>query len=319
MNKVSIIIPCFNIEKYISDCLDSILKQTHQEYEIILIDSSTDSTPEIIEKYRKRFPERIKYFYQKPTGPSHARNFGISVSSGDFICFLDSDDMLYENSLEKRLMRFEKDDELSLVFTNASILVENNPEKISYKDIVGRFYEGFIFCELMINNFICTSTVLIKKEVLKKLGNFNENLKNTEDYELWLRISRNNFKFGFVDEYLTYYRIRKGSLSENNIRNVETLLNIFNRYYNNKLYNNEEEKKIIENNIKRFHSDYFIIKAKTLIISGEYKQAARMYLKIFKYNKFNLKYYLVLLLLFTFPEILLRILNKRKNHRGFDY
>ena len=98
MKDISIIVPIYNAEKYISKCLDSIINQTKKELEIILInDGSTDRTEEIIKKYQDK---RIRYFKNKNQGIGKTRNFGIDKAKGKYLLFLDSDDFLVENACE---------------------------------------------------------------------------------------------------------------------------------------------------------------------------------------------------------------------------
>lgn len=319
MIKVSIIIPSLNVEKYVSDCLDSILNQSYQDYEIIFIDSSIDSSPEIIAKYIEKYPDKIKYFFQEKQGPSAARNFGIIKSIGKYIVFLDADDKLDKFSLEKRFKKIESDEKIMLVYSDTFILLNDDLIKTQYKNIVGNFYEGYAGSQMIINNFICTSTVLLKKEVFDKVGLFDEALPCVEDYELWLRICLNKFKIGMLDEPLTYYRIRKGSLSEDNTKRIETLINVFNKIKNN--YNNldDNELLLVENNIQRYHKEYFIFLTKDSIMDRNYKLAKKYYSYIYKFNRTNLKYFTICLIIKIFPEFLRIFLKNRANHRGFKY
>lgn len=315
--KVSFVIPCYNVENYISECLNSILSQSYSNIEIVIVDSSTDNTKEVIKNFEiKTGNEKIKYFYQEGKGPASARNFGIEMSNGDYIAFLDADDLLCPDSIQKRIKLFESEGSVGMVYSNAYIMNENKLLQTTFRDIVNGSHEGHVFEKLIKNNFICTSTVLVSKSVLEKVGVFDESLKNAEDYGLWLRISGYGYSIGLVDEPLTYYRIRKGSLSENNLRNTEYLISLFNKMKLQAENFSTKERKLIDNNIKRFHADYFIIKAKKLIVEGEYNEALKCYLKLHKLKGFDIKYYIVLVILKFFPGLLGYVLKKRKSHRG---
>lgn len=318
MHKVSVIIPCYNAEKYIAECLDSIINQTYKNIEIVIVDSSMDKTSFIINEYIEKYPGKIKYFYQNGKGPSAARRYGIEKATGDFIAFLDSDDIYVKDSVEIKLNKFFNDNQLSLVFSDAFIIYEKELLNYNYKKIVGKYFEGHVFKDLIINNFICTSTVMLKKEILNTTGNFNEKLKNVEDYELWLRISR-KYKIGLVDIPLTYYRIRKGSLSDENLNNIEALICVFNKMKNNSGEFNNEINLLIKNNLERYHGEYFIVKTKKSIKSKDYNKARILYHKIYKYNRTNPKYYFIIIMLYLFPHLIGYFLNFKKNHRGFRY
>src|SRR3972149_4226240 len=113
---VSIIIPTYNSDKFISEALCSVLRQTCTDYEIIVIDDgSTDRTKDIIEK---TFPE-VRYFYIPNQGVSRARNYGIRRARGEFIAFLDADDLWLPEKLEKQLKVFKADQEIMMVFTES--------------------------------------------------------------------------------------------------------------------------------------------------------------------------------------------------------
>ena len=127
MKDISIIIPIYNAEKYINKCLDSILKQTKKELEIILInDGSTDNTEKIIKTYQDK---RIKYFKNDNHGIGYSRNFGINQSTSKYIMFLDSDDYLETTACEELFNKAEKDN-LDIVISDFYKVFNNNIEEI---------------------------------------------------------------------------------------------------------------------------------------------------------------------------------------------
>ena len=110
MPKVSVIIPTYNRAEYLPDAIDSVLAQTFRDFEVIIIDDgSTDNTREIIEKYIKRYPQIIRPFYQMNSGASVARNKGIEEARGEYIAFLDSDDVWLSKKLERQVSVLERD------------------------------------------------------------------------------------------------------------------------------------------------------------------------------------------------------------------
>lgn len=116
MRKISIIIPVYNTQKYIKKCLDSVINQSYENKEIIVVnDGSTDDSEKIIDEYAKSF-ENIRYFYKQNGGLSDARNFGIAKATGDYLCFIDSDDYISNN-----------------LFENISKYIENDLDIIKYK------------------------------------------------------------------------------------------------------------------------------------------------------------------------------------------
>ena len=102
MPKVSMIVPVYNVEKYIGKCLESIVNQTFKNIEIIVVnDGSTDNSQEIINEYEKKYPNLLKSYEKENGGLSDARNYGLEKANGDYICFVDSDDFLAIDLLEK--------------------------------------------------------------------------------------------------------------------------------------------------------------------------------------------------------------------------
>ena len=209
---VSVIIPTYNRADYLKLALKSVLEQTHKNIEVLVADDgSTDNTAEIVLSFNE---PRIKYFYQKNTGtPGAARNFGLRKASGDYVAFLDDDDMWLPEKLEIQVDYLRKHPEYYLVYSNAWIIDENGVRKgLLVKS--ESFKEGEIFEELVKSNFIPQPTVLMRRDIFENIGFFNENpsLKAVADYEYWLRVSL-HFKIGFVKEPLAMYRVHSKAMS----------------------------------------------------------------------------------------------------------
>lgn len=316
-DKVSIVIPSYNVEEFLPDCLESIFAQTYENTEVVIVDSSTDSTPRIVDKYVDRFGEsRIKMFPQEKSGPAAARNFGILHCTGEYVAFLDGDDKLCIDSVEKRLRKMKETENCGLVYTDAFVLNQDIMFDKSYSEIVDGSCEGQVFSRLIRNNYVCTSTAMAPRKVLQEVGMFDEGLKNAEDYGLWLKISGKGYNVGFINEKLSYYRIRKGSLSDDNLKNAEYLIALFTKLKTESEDFSEEVRALIDRKIERHMSDYHIIKTKRYILEGRYDDASIEYGLISEKNKSNLKYRFISLLLKFNPGILKRVLEGRKNHRG---
>jgi len=188
---ISVIIPTFNRASFLEGAINSILNQTYQKFEIIIVDDgSTDNTKDILKKFPK-----IRYFYQKNSGVSVARNLGIKKSKYDYIAFLDSDDEWREEKLKLQVQFLKDNPKISIIHTNETWL--RNGKEIKKKRYQSKPF-GFCFLENLDFCKIGTSTVLIKKSLLKEVGYFDENLKICEDYDLWLRISK-IYEIGYIN------------------------------------------------------------------------------------------------------------------------
>lgn len=203
-NLISIIIPAYNAEKYIKETIDSALEQTHKNIEIIIVnDGSTDNTENIIKSYTD---DRIKYFKQKNSGLAGiARNTGIRQANGDYIAFLDADDIWVKDKLKKQIKIL--DNTTALVYSDGEISGATHKNGKKFSDF-SKFYRGRVFHNLIKNNFIPTSSVVVKRKALGDVGIFSEDkkLRVGEDYDLWLRISK-KYKINYCDEILFKYRI----------------------------------------------------------------------------------------------------------------
>ena len=168
---VSIIVPCFNGEKYIKRCLDSILNQSYKDFEVIFVnDGSTDKTDEIIREYLS--DGRVRYFKQNNKGIGATRNFGISKANGDFITFLDVDDYFTDDAIEK-MANFSLKNDLDIVVTDYYVYDKNVKQyKIKDFDITNVKDNPNIIVDI---NFAPWGK-LYKKDLIKNIE-FEENLK----------------------------------------------------------------------------------------------------------------------------------------------
>ena len=204
--KFSVIIPVYNREKYIKRAIESVLKQTYKNFELIVVDDgSTDDTPNIIKNYP------IKIITQKNLGVSAARNAGIKASNGQIIAFLDSDDEWKKEKLMSHYKFFKKNKNFKIHQTDEIWIKDGkflNKKKIHQKK------EGFIFYDSLHLCLISPSAVAIKKELFEEVGLFREDFEVCEDYELWLRITK-KYPVGYSDEKLVIkYGGHKDQLSK---------------------------------------------------------------------------------------------------------
>lgn len=201
MKTVSVIIPVYNHADRIGRCLESVLSQTYRQLEIIIVDDgSTDNLVQMV----KPVWNQIKLIHQENMGQGAARNAGVRVARGDWVAFLDSDDLWDPRKLEVQMNYLEQTD-YEWVHNRTRILPE-----LEVPQYFGDWFQGErsgkVAKQLLSTNFICTSSVVIRKSILVDVGGFSEDreLQNFEDYELWLRIAA-LVPIGYVDEPLTFY------------------------------------------------------------------------------------------------------------------
>jgi len=215
--KVSIICPSFNgaSRGYLKQAIESVLRQSFESYELFIIDDgSTDHTREVCEPYLE--DSRVLYIFQPNGGPASARNTGISASTCELICFLDDDDVWKPEKLQKQLEfiqnRLSGVNNWGLIFTWLE-LIDEQGEVISYR---GHHQEGRLYRSLLFGNTVdATSSVLIRREVFDNVGLFDESFENCQDWDMWLRISKEYMIFP-VKEYLVQHREHRDRISFDN-------------------------------------------------------------------------------------------------------
>jgi len=188
--KVSVVIPAYNHERYVGEAIQSVLDQTFQDLELIIInDGSTDNTETEILKFKD---ERIRYFSQENRGLSATLNRGIELARGEYFNFLPSDDAFLPEKLATQLKAFEESKEIGVVFSY-QLVVDGEGKEIKDDPIIDWFTVPFetkeeIFPALFERDFLSVPTALIRMECFKKIGLFDESLKTAQDYDLWMRI-----------------------------------------------------------------------------------------------------------------------------------
>ena len=211
--KVSVIVLTYNRAHMVSEAIDSILNQTFKDFELIVVDNeSVDNTEEVIKSYTD---ERIRYFRHQNNGlVAVNRNYGISKANGEYIAFCDDDDLWMPEKLERQVKLLDLNKELGLVYSDSYIMDENGNLERDTSLSSSRLLRGNVFDKLFQSNFIPMLTVMIRREVLSKVGGFDPKYIIAQDYDLWLRIAE-HYPIDFTEEPLAKYRIHGGSVSRN--------------------------------------------------------------------------------------------------------
>ncbi|XOB40746.1 MAG: glycosyltransferase family 2 protein [Candidatus Nealsonbacteria bacterium] len=207
LKKISVIIPSYNSGKFLNGAIESVVKQTYKNLEIIINDGSTDNTEEVLKGFNNK---RIKYIRLKENsgGSAVPRNAGLKATKGKYIAFLDSDDEWLPEKLEKQLDLFKKSvfgKQLGFVACHAIIIKDD-------KRFIHKIpnYRGNIIEEILSSCFVFSaSSVLLKREVIIS-ERFDKNFKFAPDWDTWIRIAR-EYDFDFVSEPLFKYYIHKNN------------------------------------------------------------------------------------------------------------
>ena len=185
MPKVSVIIPTFNRAGLIARAIRSVTVQHYRDFEILVIDDgSTDETEEVA----RSFGKKIRYCFKENEGAGRARNYGLLKARGEYIAFLDSDDLWLPEKLSLQVTLLDRSRQTGLVYTDIKSFSELGTSEKSYFQYT-KPYSGYIFRQLFMKNFIPTSTVMVRRHCFEKVGIFKKDQPHAEDYDMWLRIA----------------------------------------------------------------------------------------------------------------------------------
>lgn len=316
---VSVIIPVYNVEKYLKKCLNSVLKQTYNNCEIIIVnDGSLDNSQSIIENYAKKH-KRIKYFIKSNGGLSDARNYGLSKAKGEYIAFLDSDDYFEKDMIETMIKYMEKEN-YDIVFCDINNVYENNNIK--------KVYCNYNLSSEMDKNYLMSAPMACNKIYKRNVFDNDFMFKKGvlyEDLELIPSLVIKTTKIGYVDKSLYNYYQRSGSIMKQKKFNprtddiflvLDSMVERFKKYNKFEIYKNEIEYLFIEHLLYsaslRFISFNKVRKAKINIILTILKEKYPNWKNNKYYQKKSIKFKLVCNLVYYKQFSLLNILNKLK-------
>jgi teichuronic acid biosynthesis glycosyltransferase TuaG len=215
--KVSIIMPAFNSSKTIKDAVESVKGQSFENWELIVIDDeSTDETASIMNIY-VRANSRIKLIkLDKNGGLPNARNQGCLLAKGEYIAFLDSDDLWHKDKLRKQVQFHLTNPEIEISHTDFIAFDNTRFYKRPFRKFadLNEKVRGDLYPSICYKNSIGILTVMVKRELLKRVNMFDTSLWTMEDQDLWIKIAKEKKPFGYIKEVLAYYRISPGGISK---------------------------------------------------------------------------------------------------------
>jgi len=284
----SVIIPTYNHANYLKKALDSVLAQSFNNYEIIVIDdNSTDNTRAVVNNYKN------KIIYKKISNNriiGRSRNLGISISKGEWLAFLDSDDEWLKDKLHIVFNFIKKNNKYQIICNNELIFRNSKKMFSNYGPFVENFYERL----LVEGNCISTSASIVNKNFLFSEGvRFSEKKEfiGTEDYDFFLQLAKKNAKFFFIKNFLGVHNYYHGSVSSNYFRHKRAIIHVIKNHLNNNF--KFKKKMILLKKIKynlEFKDMLFFIKKKNfkkfiliffkLFFSSPYKFMISIFVKL---------------------------------------
>ena len=276
MPKVSVIIATYNRAHYIKEAVDSVLAQTFKDYEIVIVDDgSTDATKQVLQEYG----DKIRYFYQDNQGQAKALSHAVREAKGEYLAFIDDDDMWLPEKLAIQMQVFTTNGDIGLV-ASSMYLTDKNGNITSTWGKPADVKENFE--SLFEENIIGFPSVVVRKDLVNRVGGFDETLITTQDYDLWLRLSK-ICQFKCIDIPLIKWRIHGSNKHQNKVQKLKDRLYIFLKP-ENMAHLGYIKRRIRISKIYYTHAEYFQN-------MGLYDLASKTYFKSAVINPFIGRYY----------------------------
>lgn len=225
---VSVVIATYNMGHYLAQAVQSALSQSYRNVEVQIVDDgSTDDTPKVTRQWEA--DPRVQVHTQSNSGQASAKNTGVKLSRGRFVAFLDADDLWLPEKLSRQMELFRGRPEIGVVYSDYQCM--DGDGRILSKGVTN-MRRGWVSGALLIENFVCYSAGVVRRECLERNGCFDESLGMGIDYDLWLRLSA-HYQFDFVPEPTVRYRIWPGQMSKNYRKRYQSAIRIMQSFLDN--------------------------------------------------------------------------------------
>jgi glycosyltransferase involved in cell wall biosynthesis len=222
---VSVVTASYNMGQYLPQAVQSVLAQTYSNVEVVVIDDgSTDDTQAICAQWAQE--PRVRVHRQVNSGQAKAKNKGVELGRGEFVAFLDADDLWLPDKLERQMPRFEGRPSVGVVYSDYECM--DGAGKPLHKNPT-HMYRGRISGKLLIENFVSFPSAIVRRDALEKHGAFDETFGMGIDYDLWLRLSA-HYDFDFVEGPTIRYRVWEGQMSKNYRKRYQSAIGIMQRF-----------------------------------------------------------------------------------------
>ncbi len=305
---VSVIIPAYNVAGFIRETLESVFAQTFDNYEIILINDGSPDTAEL-ESETAPFINDITYLKQSNKGAGAARNAGLRIARGEYVAFLDGDDLWLPEFLAEQLTLIHSNDGYDLVYADAVNLDGNVLSRATNMDF--NQSDGPVTVRSLVTGTcsVITSSVVARRELVVAVGLFDESFPNSQDFDLWLRMAKHGARMTYQKKVLVHRRIYEGSLASNAVKSLGGEIKVLEKAARRTDLTAEEQediRRILE--LRRATVEVF--KGKQRLSSGDFSSAMSAFRAANDhYQSWKLR--LVILSLRIAPRLLQRFQNLR--------
>jgi len=303
---VSVIVPAYNTAPFIAETLDSVFAQSMTDYEVIVVNDGSPDTP-ALEQALLPYRDRIRYIVQPNGGLSAARNTAIRASRSELVAFLDSDDAWEPDYLKYQLKELT-DRGLTVVYADATIFGDTRLAGQRFMD-VHRSTGPVTIESLVTQRCNVMVSVLARREAVVNAGSFDESLRSSEDFDLWLRIVRAGGQIGYHRRALVRSRLRHDSLSANGISMCHHIVRVLDKAVR-ELDLSPHEREVIAGKRRDFSAMLRLHEGKRAFLAGRYAEAAAALAEANRHLR-RLKLTMAVMLLRLVPGLLLKAYDLR--------
>jgi len=299
--------PAYNVAPYIGETLDSVFAQTFSDYEVIIVNDGSPDTVEF-ERVLGPYMGRLRYMKQSNLGAGAARNEGVRAARGEFIAFLDSDDLWLPNYLEEQL-KFIRENNFDLVCADAMHFgdtpLAGKTYMEAYMPTAGDIGQLTFLGLLSDEQSLITSGILARRAHIIEVGLFDEGLRNSQDFDLWLRLVRYGIRSGYQRRLLLRYRSHKNSLSGDEINRAARQLRVYHKIESS-FDLTPEERTVVSRMKKKIGALHEVELSKSYLSQGRFAEARAAVTKANSYQR-SWKLRGVKLFLLVAPRLLRRM------------
>ncbi len=274
MPSVSVIIPAWNVAPFIAPAVESVLRQSFQDLEVIVVNDGSPDTA-ALEAALAPFRHRpgVKYLVQENQGPSGARNRGLRAATGTFVAFLDADDWWEPRYLDEQLARFTEDATVDVVYCDARLTGESALSGRTYMDTTPSDGPVTLASLITLTCNVPTTCAVARREAVIGAGLFDASIRRCEDYDLWLRMAARGSRFAYHRHVLAWHRLHASSAAADGVRMFESQLVVY-RKLQVLLGPSHAAAPLVGEQIRRAAADLELERSKQFLLDGAYSQAA---------------------------------------------
>ncbi|HMO82299.1 MAG TPA: glycosyltransferase family A protein [Pyrinomonadaceae bacterium] len=300
---VSVIIPAYEVTEYIAETLDSVLAQSYENFEIVVVNDGCPDTVRL-DAVLEPYLDKISYIKQPNTGASGARNTGIRNSTGEIIAFLDGDDIWYPDYLASQVAEL-RSRKLDLVYCDALLFGDPLFDGKSYSEQAPSSGEVTFDSLLMFECCPILSGTIARRQAIESVDGFAPELRRAMDFDLWLRLANDGAEMGYQRKLLLKYRVRRDGITGDSVRRVEREIELIGRFQRIFELNEEQETKV-EKLLAGLNADRNVAVGKAYLVEGNYRSAITSLKKANEHRR-SVYLSLIILALKYFPRMFRRI------------